>query len=127
MNEHFLTYEQSLAVKELGYIEEHTFAYYSSDDKRLIQGYSISTNEDEVDAPLKSQFFKWAREKYKIHSHISITDDEDFKGKIYIAYVLDIEWLQDKEVHLESRTENNTYEQAEDACINRIIEILKLK
>ena len=123
MKEHFLTYEQSLAVKELGF-DEPCFGYWKTRDwlveeKTRTDGYTHA--DQECSAPLKSQFFKWVRDKHNLY--YSVEHYQNDKNILLYNIVI---WSKDNEI-LHDKDEYETYEQAEDACINKIIEILKLK
>lgn len=129
MNEHFLTYEQSLAVKELGF-NEPCFGLYAPPSKSIfLHHYGLLTAKEQILAPLKSQFFKWVREKYNLRGFIGFRPnvkqfdyhiyDMSLSGKEYVKQRTMEEYNKDPLV--------GTYEEAEDACINKIIEILKLK
>ena len=121
MKEHFLTYEQSLAVKELGF-NEPCFGYWKMRDwlveeKTRTDGYTHA--DQECSAPLKSQFFKWVRDKgYKFNI---LNDVCELNGLYYFDA-----WLSGQ-VLCETDYIFETYEQAEDACINKIIELIKNK
>lgn len=123
MKENFLTYEQSLAVKELGF-DEPCFAYFN-DGRHICYTGIIKQNTNTfwhgkaITSPLKSQFFKWVREKYKISGA-----PQYFTGGYYCYTINDM-----KDIEKSNRlfTEFETYEQAEDALIDKIIEILKQK
>lgn len=125
MTEHFLTYEQSLAVKELGF-DEHCL--------QTSWDFDI-TNKVNIPLPLKGQFFKWVREK---HDDIDFFIKKDKSDHVWYIYEIYFKRLADGEKPpvmvgykinswLGLNLEFNTYEQAEDACIDKIIEILKLK
>lgn len=122
MTEHFLNYEQSLAVKELGF-DEPCFGYYGEsqeDSEIVLETRNVSQTGDLAriicSAPLKSQFFKWVRDN-GIETTIVPMIVDTYKEYQFVIFTLD-------EV---VETGFDTYEQAEDACINKIIEILKLK
>lgn len=141
MNEHFLNYEQSLAVKELGF-DEPCFMSYNPNANfwdmycTNSQLSSLNGNNSIVcAAPLKSQFFKWVREKYGIDSDINVNVSQHDFSKGYDWYIF--AHTKSKVGHLElwSDPQNmpigeytyETYEQAEDGCIDKIIELLKNK
>ena len=128
MKENFITYNQALALKELGCDEPCLAAYI---DKTLkgcgailldVDGYYInSKNETDyvVAAPLKSQVFKWFRDKYNIYGMVT------YYGKKQWF----IEILDHKGNDL-IKIEHNTFwscEEAESACIDKLIEIIKEK
>ena len=125
MKEHFLTYEQSLAVKELGF-DEPCFGYWKTRDwlveeKTRTDGYTHA--DQECSAPLKSQFFKWVRDKYEYCIHITPHTENDGDDN-FIIYQYEWEILHPKYF---DGTYHDKYEEAEDACINKIIELIKNK
>ena len=133
MNEHFLTYEQCLTIKELGF-DEPCFGYYTHNEKLCRYGadetnveFLFCTHKDIYKtyslAPLKSQFFRWVREKYEHCVHITPHTENDGDDN-FIIYQYEWEIIHPKYF---DGTYHDTYEQAEDACINKIIELLKTK
>lgn len=116
MKEQFLTYEQALALKELGF-DEPCLATHGYLD------LYIGTDDGHVKAPLKSQFFKWVRDKKLTDASINRhgTHDGGYSYRWDIVY----EYGVYEERHF--KLGYKTYEEAEDACINEIIELLKLK
>ena len=123
----FVNYNQALALKELG-LDEPCLATYHKELHTIIPLYGYYTNQDVIKAPLKQQVFRWFREKYKYHIvitntnglgkskgfgyEISIQNSNDVIAEYGSIYVPDEPWL-------------NTYEEAEDACIDKLIEIVK--
>jgi len=114
MQKEFIPYEQALALKELGF-DKPCFGYY--ENGTFIFWYD-SVQESELllncTAPLYQQAFRWFREKYP---------DFDFGvGKIYNGsntyhYHINLIWEYFE----------GTYEEAELACLNKLIEICKNK
>jgi len=124
----FCTYEQSLALKELGF-DEPCFGWFRS---TLIPSnfteYFLDTefgmNESPSDwvnsnfsdktcsAPLYQQAFRWFREKYELYSFV-FKFDEGFGYETY------------KEGVTQTNESFDTYEEAEEACLNKLIEIVK--
>ena len=129
MQEHFVTYNQALALKELGF-DEPCFGFYYRKEIDLFESCKIQDrrnssyvknymDEDECTAPLKQQVFKW----FWVYFHLShnIFDWlDDFEITI-------TEWAlcEDRIVYEYPRFD--TYEQAESACIDKLIEIIKEK
>jgi len=119
----FVTRKQALALKELGF-DEHCLATWEKDIKypqRWDWDFELrnSTNqEDEVEctAPLKQQVFRWFREKYDLH-HIVIWDSDTNNFDAGLFGELVVPFLKD--------TIFPTYEEAENACIDKLIEISK--
>jgi hypothetical protein len=131
----FATRKQALALKELGF-NEHCLATWEKDIKypqRWDWDFELrnSTNqEDEVEctAPLKQQVFRWFREKYKIQGYIySSTVRGNTEGtKQFTGYVWNINGIDKPFISTDARDElHDTYDEAEDACIDKLIEIFK--
>jgi hypothetical protein len=125
MKKEFVNYDQSSALKELGFDEPGFGRYHSNNDDLLIthtEKYVMSTGLDRrnffTHAPLKQQVFRWFREKYKLgHTICPFTlnaniielhhyDDDPIEHPVYVFSLF-------------------TYEEAEDACIDKLIEIVK--
>ena len=108
MEKEFIPYEQSLALKELGF-DEPCFATHGYLD------LYIGTQDGHLKAPTYSQAFRWFREKYKLHSTITsisqeswqwhITKPSESLGKLY-------------------EEDFYTYEEAELECLKKLIEII---
>jgi len=122
MNKEFIPYEQALALKELGFDELCLGFYLNGHDKVISIGTDrVFTSIDlpVVKAPLYQQAFRWFREKHKLH-HTIIWDSDtnNFDAGLFGELVIPF---------LEEDTIFNTYEEAEIACINKLIEIVKNK
>jgi hypothetical protein len=120
MTKEFVTYEQAVALKELGF-DDGCLAQYVV----TLDGIGLEIWNDEnydswqmrVSAPLKQQAFKFFREKHDLIASITI----DEKGFDYTLYVpSNIEEFNDNIVF-------DTYEEAEQACLDKLIEICKNK
>ena len=128
MNKEFCTYEQALALKELG-IDFVPIGYHRYDMKRKpvisnetavrIHGSTDCLNHPAI---LYQQAFRWFREKYKLHPHICYFNDTNvWHGDIY---KLENGGLMNQPMEL---TNYKTYEEAEQACLDKLIEIVKNK
>ena len=129
MNKEFVPYEESLALKELGF-DEPCFTWYW-DDIGLYNGLEYGNHnkrEHVVSAPLYQQAFRWFRENNKLHSHISlgISDEQDRSGLEYDEYIYVIEGLNglDYDNYGESLF-YKTPKEAELACLRKLIELVK--
>jgi hypothetical protein len=127
MEKEFVKYEQALALKELGF-DDKCIKYWVGEihEKSIVFVLdSEKLNDDELLAPLKQQVFRWFREEYNIlHAlvvPIKITAS-DKEGYRYSWEIIDEqeEWIVD-----ESLLGYYTYEEAENACIDKLIEIAK--
>jgi len=127
MNKEFVTYEQALALKELGF-NEPCFGYYIETKEWIPASYSqkgtiYPSNSDLmkewVSASLYQQAFRWFREKYKLQAEILWRGDMEcfcYKtGKFKYGS------------HDFSKDDYKTYEEAEQACLDKLIEICKNK
>ena len=122
MKDHFVTYNQALTLKELGFNDDCFDAITKDKD-------SI------VNAPLRSQVFQWFRKNHKLRHNVmdfidditgvewdyeiaTIGTDVDENGnyKSLVDYSIDDDMRKFK-----------TYEEAESACIDKLIEIVKNK
>ena len=138
MKNEFITYEQALALKELGF-DEPCFGYYIETGKWIPASYSkegmvYPSNSDLfpewVASPTYQQAFRWFREKHNLHSHISlgISDEQDRSEFEYDEYTFVIEGV--KELDFNNYGEESFYktpEEAELACLKKLIEIIKQK
>jgi hypothetical protein len=128
MKKEFIPYEQALALKELGFDEPclaffwNTGKFYTTAEyPHLIETHKQNQlgdyNYDSTSAPLYQQAFRWFREKHNIDSyHIEPTNN--MFGNFYGV------------LGLRTATFNGgfkTYEEAELACLKKLIEILKQK
>jgi hypothetical protein len=117
-NKDFIEYPEALELKQLGFNEPCLGSYYHAGKKLDIPaGFKyINHGEYTVLAPTYSQAFRWFREKHNLKSCImfrtSMADNEEY-----------YDWLiKGQEVvyrHFK------TYEEAELACLKKLIEIVK--
>ena len=117
MEKEFVPYELALRLKELGF-NEPCFGMYCEGRFHLLYPNSYKDiPEDfyrEVDAPTYSQSFKWFREKYEYWCYIKEASKgtcrfyiEKFDEKFFNSDIID------------------TQEEAELACLKKLIEIVK--
>ena len=153
MNKEFISYEQALELKELGF-DEHCFGYYVDGELRGVNlgyeelggvkpyyqrfGFHTITNNDMdnsnkvvVSTPLYQQAFRWFREKYGYDIHIRgaifrasyvIGVPKEINIKSVDGYPVVITW----DYIIDETGERKTYEEAEHACLNKLIEIKKI-
>jgi hypothetical protein len=125
MEKYFANYNQSLALKELGF-DMPCFRYiYTGDTGNNIDRYeevvpSRAKNYNKyflcVSQPLKSQVFEWFRKEHKLHGNAIIAETNcGFKIQYLSDYIN--QWFASYE----------SYEEAESACIDKLIEIVKNK
>ena len=113
MKKEFVTYEIALALKKLGF-DEPCLAYF--EDKELMRGILNNPGKRRyLIAPLWQQAFRWFRVKHNLDSWIYSPNE----SKGYFAIIL-------KDKRFVSYNEQfDTYEEAELACLNKLIEIVK--
>lgn len=114
-NKEFVPYAESLALEKLGF-DDFCFAWHVSESYGLEIGGVIKEDliRDAVLAPTFSQAFRFFRDKHDLPSNLELFDD----GWDYVIY-LDIT----EEVDF-NEGPWNTYEEAELACLRKLIEIV---
>jgi hypothetical protein len=122
LEKEFLPYEQALALKELGF-DEWCYKVYEK-NSRLCNTYESTRWQNEnpelvIGAPLYQQAFRWFREKYNLLGIVGYCDDNSGKFMSVIDKInSDIDY---------DMNAKDTYEQAELACLIKLIEIVKEK
>jgi len=113
----FVPYEQALALKELGF-NEPCFGSYDPFGSKQLSCSGIYTYGNCIAAPLYQQAFSFFREKYELDSTIALVANG------YGFYI-------HKNRNYTNKGENYgmyiTYEEAELACLIKLIEIVKNK
>jgi predicted GNAT superfamily acetyltransferase len=115
MNKEFIPYEQALDLEELGF-DEPCFAIYCFKELRIGIFSNLSSAYNTILAPLYQQAFRWFREKYQIDSWIY----PNLNGLYSVSNIR-------RGVGLGKVSEYQTYEEAELACLIKLIEIVKNK
>jgi hypothetical protein len=119
MKKEFIPYEQALALKELGF-DEPCFGYFSYEELVIEGRYKNSEHGRSISAPLYQQAFRWFREKYQLlHSITEYNKDGSLITKIYQNKIVVFENMMNFDI--------TEYEEAELACLNKLIEITKIK
>ena len=134
MNKEFIPYEQALELKELGF-DSVCFGFYNPrheiGDLRANPLYEHSggcfDNYNRTDylvsAPLYQQAFRWFREKHNLKGgilYIGGIKPETTWWDIYVVGHYNIEYN-------EMEMKYQPYEEAELACLKKLIEIVKNK
>jgi hypothetical protein len=109
----FVPYELALELKQLGFTEPCLASYYHAGRRLDICEY-INHGEYTVLAPTYSQAFRWFRDKYDLYCYVEPYKDNQFD---YVV-VSDLFGQEDCDGEL-----LNTYEEAELACLKKLIEI----
>jgi hypothetical protein len=139
MKKEFIPYQEAFELKQLGF-NEPCFAFYQTecnedspimvdDDKQyLISGFRTCRNSEManhyISAPTYSQVFRWFREKHELDVNINsiyivfTCSPNETPSKIYNVYTFS--------KHTQTTVGCfNTYEEAELACLKKLIEIVK--
>ena len=118
LEKEFVLYPEALELKQLGFDERTLQAYYKDSGQLLNIG---SGNMYDTKSPLYQQAFRWFREKYNLASHIATYWQHDWNNYSYQYYFVEdkIEW--------NGIEHYKTYEEAELACLRKLIEIVKQK
>ena len=132
MDIEFVPYEEALALKELGFNEPCLASYFHAGKRLHITEY-INYGEYTVLAPTFSQAFRWFREKYKLHYSIDYEcSQHDHKwGYNYTIYnynqvvKTNEEYIQSNPIAPAGEWVYETHEEAELACLKKLIEIAK--
>ena len=125
MEKEFVSYEQAVALKELGFNEicmgyfdvrlEHQIGNF---DFTEIKGYHESVA---ALSPLKQQVFRWFREK-KLHN----TFPSIILTRNWATLYRIVEWHPGNDsTSISTSDYYDTYEEAENACIDKLIELVK--
>jgi hypothetical protein len=134
MNKEFVKYKQALALKELGFdepcfgwfrsvlIPSNFTEYFLETEFGMNESPSDWVNSNFLDkacsAPLKQQAFRWFREKYNLVFNFisySIVKPGEYHWSITWHDVAKASGIV------------KTYEEAEQACLDKLIEIVKSK
>jgi len=139
MEKEFVSYEQALALKELGFDEiclafwdgKNTDAFYFNNIRDASGDYTPFQKHDRLKwfgAPLYQQAFRWFRDKYNFEYQII----KSVNGNYSVVIHLNTQEYLDKistQPHacIEEVTDCYSYEEAELECLIKLIEIIKNK
>ena len=118
MNKEFIPYEQALELKELGF-DEPCFATYEFGKIHINEfkndcPYELCLKTKVFPAPTFSQAFRWFREKYDLFCWV----EKFHKDETYIFQIPPANFTK-------IQGHYTTYEEAELACLKKLIEIVK--
>jgi hypothetical protein len=127
MKNEFIPYEQALELKQLGF-DEPCFKKYIAgclwSSPTTHETYQkIHPNSSDSLAPLYQQAFRWFREEYVLDSIVQPTYSTKYQYRVF-----KVEAKSKVQVYGDYMSkEFNTYEEAELACLKKLIEIVKSK
>jgi hypothetical protein len=141
MEKEFIPYKQALALKELGF-DEPCLAFFWNTGKFYTTAeypHSIEThkqnqlgdyNYDSISAPLYQQVFRWFGGRYDLDSHIYLHETHNgskndiyYEEKYYRYYIT----KSFRSPFILESENYKTSEEAELACLKKLIEIIKNK
>jgi hypothetical protein len=125
MEKEFISYEQALILKELGF-NEPCFGWWFVDEKMLfIEKSKKSTSDNILQAPLKQQVFEWFRNVHNYHVSIRKRYFDNGAETEYNYFIYPPGLIE----HLEHNLldEYESWEEAESACIDDLIQLVKPK
>ena len=109
MKNEFIPYEQALALKGLGF-GERCMALYNEEGKTIHFSLNLVNKKPYFSAPLYQQAFRWFRVRHGLNHFVE--PDVDCGPNYYNAYVL-----------CSLVYHGNNYEEAELACLKKLIEL----
>jgi hypothetical protein len=124
MNKEFVPYEEALALKELGF-NEPCLGHYDNPENSvwITDSPPYYANKENVClSPLYQQAFRWFREKHNLYQYIEPSFDCIKLGYQNYSWLIKLR----ERVFIKNGT-FKTYEEAELACLKKLIEIIKNK
>jgi hypothetical protein len=125
MKNEFVSYEVALELKQLGFDEECLGKFYYNHLEIGGNWRNDDFKEDPdifISAPLYQQVFRWFREKHNLYAVIipTITMYWTFKTMTVVEGIVEVPPYTHVDVN-----DYPTYEEAELACLKKLIEITK--
>ena len=134
----FIPKTQAIELKQLGF-DEPCWAWYNIPDEDIRYCFSeqrspITNGQEEWNAqiwgskveniglPTSSQVFKWFRDEHNLHSEI-----RSYTAKFFTPVIQKLESIVTYVKYGGVNSTYATYEEAELACIDKLIEIVKQK
>ena len=128
MEKEFIPYEQALALKELSFDEPCFGSWEIEKTDTPTYTHSITTSYKNSNhpigktaAPLYFQAFRWFREKHKLYHTINMFGDWD---KPQYSYLVSGRTMNNP-AHMWHFEDKDSHEEAELACLIKLIEIIK--
>ena len=127
MEKYFVTYEQALALKELGFnkkcfnlFDKNGSLMYKPNGNIVMIKIDNHNKTNFCSAPLKIQVFEWFREKHFLTAFVETDFGDEFYSKIEEIRHPRTLSLNEKRIIAFSKT----YEEAESVCIDKLIELI---
>lgn len=113
MKKEFVPYEQALELIELGF-----------DEPCYLSSHFNEESDEFIPTPLYQQAFRWFREKHDLFGCIDLQVCSPAHWYIRIDKIEINDYLYHSE---DENVKHNTYEEAELACLKKLIEMVKTK
>jgi hypothetical protein len=130
MKTEFIPYEESVALKELGF-DESCFGYYNHNGSHFFKHKPKTDDKNLTKAPLYQQAFRWFRDVHGLYHTIwpeFYKDGINFNWQI-LWYLPKDEWtkyvISDGTGQYGDNGEYPSQEEAELTCLIKLIEIVK--
>ena len=119
MEKEFVEYDLALRMKALGF-DEPCFGYYNMKKKFNMGDYTTKHWKSTCLAPLYQQAFRWFRDVHKLWAY-----QIPWSGNMYAMTIYRL--IEDSETvkTIQDRVIMNTWEEAELACLKKLIQIVK--
>ena len=118
MTKEFIPYEEALALKELGFDTQEHLGWYNPE--KVLHNYVCA---DAMLAPLYQQAFRWFREKYNLFMLMQVGQHNGEHQTFYFnVFEYGVNLYKSK---FRSKTGVYTYEEAELACLRKLIKLVK--
>ena len=116
--EDYVSFETAKLLKEKGFDEECSFAFYK--DGRIVDRYDSEFSYNYYDRPTLQMAIKWLREVHRLFINIFLCDKpNNFEYNIYKIHDTYLEVVDNEEIF-----HYNTYEEAAEAVIKHCLENL---
>lgn len=128
LEKEFVPHPLALRMKALGF-KERVLTYYENKTPKLhihVEGWDFNTSfETCISRPTFSQAFRWFRENYNLHAEPYIADMGAIEYCFQIRDLYSEKYVYDNFVGAGSSYSGtfNTSEEAELACLEKLIEI----
>lgn len=124
IEDNFVTYEQALKIKELGFNEPCMKEFHFQELLNNSTGEELRNSEltelygeqDIISAPLWQQVFAWFREEYEMYYTIEGSKKYGFAFCIY---------SENEDIEEEVSLAYQSYQEAQLACLDKLIKIVE--
>lgn len=125
-----VSFDQALELCSIGF-NKSTFCHYTIETRQLclssLDEEGLYMPDKDIAAPTKSQVFRWFRENYNLRGFIGFRPNvKKFDYHIYDMSLSGEEYVKQRTMEEFNKDPLvGTYEEAENACIDKLIELAK--